>query len=199
MKLFLGGTFNPIHLGHLWIANQVSNLLNQQPVCFIPTGQPCHKTHVLDAKHRFNMLKLALHQTKHSISTVEMDRFGPSYTYETILTLKEMFADEVIVWLMGSDSWSSFNEWDHANIIRENCHLLVVNRHPIKDQDYSHAEIKPCIEGSIQHLNIPHHPANSTQIRNQHELALDWLTPEVQQYIDQHQLYRYNQNRSESA
>lgn len=190
MKIFFGGTFNPIHLGHLWIADHVSCFF-KQPVCFIPAGMPCHKTNVLAAKHRLQMVKLALKESQHWVSTIEIYRSGPSYTVDTIKSLCEQYPNETIVWLMGTDSWESFSTWDGFKTIQQLAHIIVVNRHPIPEHALT-AYPEACQAGTHQFLNIPHHPANSTQIRTCPNDFSAWIPKLVREYIESNQLFPLN-------
>lgn len=90
----MGGTFDPIHVGHLMIAEAVWDEYNLEKVIFIPSANPPHKHDVLtSAKHRFNMTLLATCSNPHfEVSTIEMDRVGPSYTIDTIKALKKCMA-----------------------------------------------------------------------------------------------------------
>lgn len=186
MKLFLGGTFNPVHLGHLWVADQCAKTFNTN-VCFIPAGQPCHKQGTVSSFHRLHMLKEVIKTTQHTLSTMEIHRPGPSYTYETVKQLRADFPDDPLVWIMGQDAWSSFSSWKNNDQILDCCHLLIVNR-------WNQPKITPVTiptsrSGEVIHLSILPHPASSTEARDDLNKAHQYLPRYVINYAQLHQLY----------
>ena len=86
----MGGTFDPIHLGHMMIAEYIRDDLELDQIIYIPTGNPPHKQGYIDAEHRYNMVKLAIDENKNfSLSNIETAHKGYSYSVETIAKLKE--------------------------------------------------------------------------------------------------------------
>src|SRR4030042_5347120 len=110
-----GGTFDPIHNGHLTVAEEVRVKLGLGQLLFIPAGQPWLKADrpVSSAKHRLAMLSLAIADNHHfAISTIEIERPGPSYTVDTIAALKRNLGVEVkIFFLLGSDALAELPQW----------------------------------------------------------------------------------------
>ena len=92
----MGGTFDPIHVGHLMIAEAVWDEFKLDKVIFIPSANPPHKHSVMtSAKHRFNMTLLATCSNPHfEVSSIEMERSGPSYTIDTIKALKTIYGED---------------------------------------------------------------------------------------------------------
>lgn len=127
----MGGTFNPIHFGHLLLAEQAKEVFHLDEVLFIPSGNPYMKpaSAVLDATQRSNMVKLAIaeHPDFH-LSTIEVERTGPSYTCDTIMTLKNENPQASYYFIMGADSLISFEQWKNPQQIMENCVLAVAVR-----------------------------------------------------------------------
>lgn len=120
----MGGTFNPIHLGHLLLAEQAKEAFDLDEVLFIPSGNPYMKdtTPVLDGKIRAHMTALALEGHPYfSISSIELDKSGPTYTYETLETLKAKNPDDTYYFLVGADSLLTMETWKNPESIFQNC------------------------------------------------------------------------------
>ena len=104
----LGGTFDPVHYGHLVIAEEVYATLQLTEMVFVPAGQPPHKTHVeiTAAEHRLEMLALAIAPNPHfTISRVDLDRAGPSYTVDTLQLLRKHWGEHTAIYfIIGADS-----------------------------------------------------------------------------------------------
>ncbi len=120
----MGGTFNPIHLGHLLLAEQAKEAFDLDEVLFIPSGNPYMKdtAPVLDGKIRARMTALALEgHPCFSISSIELDKSGPTYTYETLETLKAKNPDDTYYFLVGADSLLTMETWKNPERIFQNC------------------------------------------------------------------------------
>ncbi len=120
----MGGTFNPIHLGHLLLPEQAKEAFDLDEVLFIPSGNPYMKdtTPVLDGKIRAHMTALALEGHPYfSISSIELDKSGPTYTYETLETLKAKNPDDTYYFLVGADSLLTMETWKNPERIFQNC------------------------------------------------------------------------------
>jgi len=131
----LGGSFNPVHIGHLSLADAVCNELGYDKVLFIPTATPPHKKLCADfanAEDRFNMLKEAIADDERFIADrCELDRGGVSYTYDTLLELYERYKDELvgkIGFIMGSDLIAGFHLWHNAEQIARIADLILASR-----------------------------------------------------------------------
>ena len=127
----LGGTFNPIHNGHLRLAQELADALNFSEVRFIPSANPPHKTAPkISAQHRAAMVQLAI--TDHSLfklDTRELDRAGASYTIDTVISLQEELGGSVALCLMmGSDAFSKLNTWHRWQALIDYCHIILVQR-----------------------------------------------------------------------
>ena len=127
----LGGTFNPIHNGHLRLAQELADALNFSEVRFIPSANPPHKTAPkISAQHRAAMVQLAI--TDHSLfklDTRELDRTGASYTIDTLISLQEELGGSVALCLMmGSDAFSKLNTWHRWQALIDYCHIILVQR-----------------------------------------------------------------------
>ena len=124
-----GGTFNPVHLGHLLLAETARDQLRLDRVLFIPTGQPPHKSArgLLPAQERLRLLTLATRSNPvFAVSSIELDRPGPSYTIDTLRTLRERLPEARLFLLMGQDMLTvRWKGWDE---LKKLCTLAVARR-----------------------------------------------------------------------
>jgi nicotinate-nucleotide adenylyltransferase len=202
----LGGTFDPIHYGHLVVAEEVYAALNLAEMVFVPAGQPPHKPGkiISDARHRLAMLELAIASNPHfTISHVDLDRPGPSYTVDTLRLLREQWgAQTAIYFVIGGDSLEDLLNWyQPARILEQLDHLVAVRR-----PGYNEAREDPgYLERLEMHLpglrkrliNIPvpelDISASDLRLRVAGGRPIKYQTPEaVEQYILQHGLYQEN-------
>ncbi|HWU66633.1 MAG TPA: nicotinate-nucleotide adenylyltransferase [Methylophilus sp.] len=125
-----GGTFNPIHNGHLALAQTVLDTLHCTQIRVIPAAVPPHKeAPAVTAQHRATMVKLAIQsQPTFVLDTCELDRQGPSYTIETLHLLRTRFPDQALCLMMGQDSYQKLPTWHRWLELLDYCHLLVVHR-----------------------------------------------------------------------
>ena len=130
----LGGTFNPIHVGHLVLADEVCSTLGYDKVLFIPAFVPPHKEMVggFSARDRLEMTRLACEgDERFEAESCEIDRGGVSYTYDTICFLEEKYSSELegkIGLIMGSDLLPGFHLWHKAKELSEKCQLILALR-----------------------------------------------------------------------
>lgn len=108
-----GGAFNPVHNGHLNIADAFYEDLSLDKLLFIPTAKPPHKSDegLLSGQDRVNMLRLALENKPYEISTIEFERKDKSYTYNTLLELKKLYPDSDFFLIIGADQFVNFDKW----------------------------------------------------------------------------------------
>ena len=127
-----GGTFDPVHTGHLIIAETVLEQANLEAVIFIPSARPPHKHHELmfDAQQRFKMLSEAIKGNPNFlVSDIEMNRKGPSYTINTIHEIKaQLSAETEITFIVGRDNLYEMEMWKDPRAIVEECTILVADR-----------------------------------------------------------------------
>ena len=193
----LGGTFDPIHNGHILVAEESMTQLNLAEVIFVPAGQPWLKGDrpVLAVEHRVQMVRLAI--TAHpgfKLSTIEIERDGPSYTVDTIAALlTQLDRDDELFFIMGRDSLAQLAQWKQPVRLLEMCHLVAVPRpgYPLPDL---HA-LDAVIAGLLKRLTVLERPEvdiGSTDIRRRvaRGLSISHLVPgPVEEYIRQHRLY----------
>ena len=127
----LGGTFNPIHNGHLRLAQELADALNFSEVRFIPSANPPHKTAPkISAQHRAAMVQLAITDNPlFKLDTRELDRAGASYTIDTLISLQEELGGSAALCLiMGSDAFAKLNTWHRWQALLDYCHIILVQR-----------------------------------------------------------------------
>jgi nicotinate-nucleotide adenylyltransferase len=128
----MGGTFNPLHLGHLISADEIMNLLELEQVFIIPCSLPPHKEHdeLIDSRHRLAMASLATASNPRLIvSSIEIERGGRSYTIDTIRALKKAEKNKLeIYFIVGVDVFSDIANWKEVDNLLRECHFVVTNR-----------------------------------------------------------------------
>jgi len=192
----LGGTFNPIHLGHLILADECLYQLGLDKVVFIPTGLPPHKTIEGDISpgDRLNMVRLALEgYGRFEISTYEIDKNGLSYSIETIKHLKAKYGESAeLFFLAGEDSGESLSLWkDFKDILRFTT-FVVANRSGIPVGAGLARPVNDHIKNNLTRIKIPDIEISSTMIRERvkHHQPIDfYLPPKVVNYIRNKGLY----------
>lgn len=186
----LGGTFDPIHTGHLVLADELREKLKLERVIFIPSASPPHKTeHQLSsAVHRFEMTKLALKGNPHfSVSDIELKREGLSYTVETLRKLKELYKDSEIYFLTGSDVLDEITTWKEPDEIYRLAKMVIGIRPGFDEFDPEDHFAKKSVIIGITGVDV-----SSTQIREKvaKSESIKYLVPsEVEEYIRRKHLY----------
>ncbi len=199
MKIgLLGGTFDPVHNGHLAIAESVMSGVGLDEVIFMPASQTPLKEDcdILAAEHRVEMVKLAIEGIPcFKLSMIEMERGGPSYTIDTIVELKNIVEEEdAIFFIMGCDSLAGISRWKEPGRLIRVCRLVAVPRPGIDIPDLTSLENEvPGISENVIILDGPHIDISATEIREKvsEGLPISNLVPRpVEEYIKQHGLYR---------
>ena len=193
----LGGTFDPVHIGHLNMAEWVHQELHLDRVFFIPAAHPPHKTHLItDAKHRLKMLQLATADNPHlEVSTVELERVGPSYTLHTLQKFANMHPKVMIWWIVGMDSLLSLHTWHQYEAFVNYARLAVLPR-PGERVEHLNEYIKSNLSmfyGHIDFVSMPLLDISSSDIRNRLKAEKSCrylLHQDVWQYIVGQGLYR---------
>ncbi len=192
-----GGTFDPIHIGHLVSAEEAWWELELERVLFIPAGLPPHKLdHAMSpVEHRLAMVELAIASNPHfAVSRVDIDRFGPCYTVDTIELLRDEWGPGVeIYFIMGSDSLLDILTWYNPRRLIRLCRFAVVSR-PDYQVDLDELDaLLPGVASRVQMLNAPELAISATDIqrRVREGLSIKYQVPEaVEDYIYQHKLYQ---------
>ena len=194
----LGGTFDPVHLGHLIIAEEVRSNVGLDKILFVPAGVPWMRENegVSAGKHRLNMVDLAVKSNPHfQSSSIEIDRQGVTYTADTLETLLEDLDHEVeLSFIMGMDVLEKFHLWKSPETVVELCSLVIVNRPGNQAVDVNEVVKKyPEAGAKLRIINVPRMEISSSEIRERvrQEKSLKYLvSEEVIEYIDQNNLYK---------
>lgn len=209
----LGGTFDPVHIGHLCLARAALAEIPLVRVELMPAGVPWQKSGISSGMHRLNMLKLAVeYEPLFRINTMELCRSGPTYTIETVAALRDEVGPAMpLVLILGSDQWLNLSTWKNWERLTDYVHIAYCSRDGTPDQTLPEAQaawaaprittprqLTMTAAGRITRFNMAPHRANATQIRRtlgrlpyaQAMKTLDgWLHPGVAQYIRLHGLY----------
>lgn len=194
----MGGTFNPIHFGHLLLAEQAMEAYDLDEVLFIPSGNPYMKDTepIVDGIIRGHMTELALKGHPHfRMSSMELDRKGPTYTYETLETLKEENPDCTYYFILGADSLLTMETWKNPKQIFKNC-VVIASVRGTRTED----KIRKIATHLIYEYQADVHilPArfidlSSSEIRQRiaNGKSVRYMLPEeVREYIYENGLYR---------
>jgi len=193
----MGGTFDPIHNGHLAVAREVSRRLGMERVIFVPAGQPWLKSArpVTPAAHRFEMVRLAVRRYRHfEVSRIEIDRAGPTYTIDTIQQMQaELGRGHEFHFITGWDSLQQLPRWREAVALVRLCRLVAVPRPGVAAPDVGSLETAiPGIAGRLLLLDRPRIDISSTEIRERvarGESIAAMVPKAVERYIRDHGLY----------
>jgi nicotinate-nucleotide adenylyltransferase len=184
----MGGTFDPVHHGHLVAASEVAQWFDLDEVIFVPTGEPWQKTEVSPGEHRYLITVIATASNpRFTVSRVDIDRDGPTYTIDTLRDLKAQRPDAELFFITGADaiaqilSWRDHDElWDLAHFVAVSRPGHVLNTDGLPSDD-------------VSQLEIPALAISSTDCRDrvQRGHPVWYLVPDgVVQYIAKHHLYR---------
>ena len=201
----LGGTFDPIHIGHLRIAVQLRDL-GFDKVLLIPNRIPPHRPQPqADAQQRLTMLQLACADLDGiEPSSIELERDDLSYSAITVATLREVYPEIRFTWVMGLDAWQGFEHWYKPLELLEQANLLVISRPGVRHSSHwqeQQLEQRECsiddllqqTAGGITLLHWPELDISASDLRRAVRQGdnVAFLTPDaVRNYISHHQLYR---------
>jgi len=187
----MGGTFDPVHHGHLVAASEVATLFDLDEVIFVPTGQPWQKSSydVTPAEDRYLMTVIATASNpRFSVSRVDVDRPGPTYTYGTLRALHEQYgASGELFFITGADALAQILGWHRSDELFDLAHFIGVTRpgHHLADPGLP--------DGGVSLVEVPALAISSTDIRRRvaEGHPIWYLVPDgVVQYIQKRHLYR---------
>jgi nicotinate-nucleotide adenylyltransferase len=192
----LGGTFDPIHIGHLIIAEEVRLRLELDEVLFIPAGEPWLKSErtLSSGEHRLEMVKLAIGTNPYfKPCTIELERPGPSYSVDTVSALRGELSSEVqLYFVVGFDSLAELPLWKEPERLVSLCHIVAVRR-PGFELDWHHLEQAiPGLSSQVMIMDVPQIEISSTEIRQRvrNGTSIRYLVPEaVERYMLEQGLY----------
>ena len=194
----MGGTFDPIHMGHLILAECAYEQFNLDTVLFLPAGNPPHKRERQDGatdRQRLDMVSLAIGDNPHfSLDPEEMGRSGYTYTYETLKRMKKSHPDTDYYFIIGADSLMAFDTWKNPGIISKNCILLAAVRDnmDVASMEEKIAELKNAYGAEIFLLRTPNLDISSSDLRSRcrKKQSLRYYVPEqVRDYIEKNEVY----------
>jgi len=184
----MGGTFDPIHHGHLVAASEVAQSFGLDEVVFVPTGQPYQKSRVTDGEHRYLMTVVATASNPmFTVSRVDIDRQGPTYTIDTLRDLRRDHPDAELFFITGADAIAQILDWKDVQELWSLAHFVAVSR-PGHDLSVSGLP-----ESDVSLLEVPALAISSTDCRARvgRGQPVWYLVPDgVVQYISKHHLYR---------
>jgi nicotinate-nucleotide adenylyltransferase len=190
----LGGTFDPVHVAHLRLAEEAREVLRLDEVLFVPAGDPWRKSGlaVSPAEHRLAMLRLAVEgNPDFGISDIEIRRDGPSYTADTLETLASERLDDEFWFIVGADALSDLPNWHEPERIVAHAMLAVAPREP---QEANVAALTiPGIAARIETFPMTRMDISATEIRARVAAgrSIRYLVPDaVAAYVAEHGLYR---------
>ncbi|ACK42556.1 MULTISPECIES: nicotinate-nucleotide adenylyltransferase [Dictyoglomus] len=194
MKIgILGGTFDPIHYGHLWFAEYAREKFKLDKVFFIPNRVPSHREiPIATSKQRYEMVLLAtLNNPYFEVLPIELEREGVSYMVDTIRDLSTYFSNAELYLLLGNDAFRDFLKWKDPYKIVEKVSIIVGSR----GEEYYTNDLKDFIktfENKIFFLDFPYYPISAKEIRDRVKkgLSIKYLVPEnVEEYIIKNSVY----------
>ena len=189
----MGGTFDPVHHGHLLTAEEAAVQFGLDEVVFVPTGQPWMKEgRVSAAEDRYLMTVIATASNpRFSVSRLEIDRTGPTYTVDTLRAFQGANADAELFFVTGADAMLEIFQWKDPTEILSLAHFIAATR---PGYDLAHFEAEaPTVHPNVSVMNIPALAISSTDIRQRvrEGRPIRYLLPEgVKSYIEKAGLYR---------
>ncbi|AQQ01744.1 nicotinate-nicotinamide nucleotide adenylyltransferase [Pseudoalteromonas aliena] len=208
MIAIFGGTFDPVHLGHLNMAQQCVKTFNLNTLYFMPCALPAHKAAPgISTQHRINMLNAAIEPYPYfDLDLRELNRAGPSYSLLSLQELRKEHPATPILFLIGMDSFNNLDKWFEWQTITQLCHIVVYQR-PAQDCSVNgelksylqHAKVdevtalEQTLAGKLYFLSGETHNAASSIIREQLKKSNkknELLPDAVSHYIQMHQLYQ---------
>lgn len=194
----MGGTFNPVHNGHLMLAQAAYEQFRLKKVLVIPNKLPAYKDceELLDTRQRSEMVQLAIAPYSYmEFSDMELQRTGATYTIDTMRILHQKYPDTVFYFILGGDSLMHFQEWRQYQDILRMTVILCARRGASEFQALEQARMRllgQVPEASISYLDTPLLDISSTEIREQirnDSTIRQWLPDAVYHYIAEHHLY----------
>ncbi len=188
-----GGTFNPVHCGHVEMARQVLEEFGLDEVWMLPSGHPPHKTHVASAQHRVAMLRLAVKGVRGlSVCELEVHRAGHTYTVDTLTELAERYPRVAFFYIVGADTLFELCTWKCAEQVMRMVTFLCVGRSGYSGLAAEAERLQQTCGARIELANCEGGNVSSTLVRMrvQKGMSIDGLVPpEIEEYIKAHGLY----------
>ncbi len=205
-----GGTYDPIHVGHIEIANKAMDELNLDTIYFIPTGKSYFKENVLSSDIRLNMVKSAIDSNdKFKLSDCEIKRTGNTYSIDTVKFFRKQFPDDELFFIMGMDSFRLFHKWKSYKDILELATLVVaprtktrsdntqegiIDNEDVEDDTYFEEMCLNNPDAAILRLHMDKIDISSTDLRNmlknkEYDKARNYIPSKTLEYIIKEGIY----------
>lgn len=190
----MGGTFNPIHNGHLLLARKAQEQVSLDKVLFMPSGNSYMKRNVLETQKRVDMVALAIkNDPDFELSMIEAQKSGNTYTCETLKFLTESYPENQYYFIIGADILFQIEQWRNPELIFQTAVLVCAVRDDYDmDTIRKKGNILVASGAELIYLNMPKLDISSTDIRAKVKSSLpitDFVPPEVAYYIEQEHLY----------
>ncbi len=196
-----GGSFDPIHNGHLFVANAIAERFELEKIIFLPSAQPPHKetSQLTPSTHRARMVQLAVADTPlFDYSDFDMSRTGPTYTIDTVNHFRKELGESVrLFWIIGADWLAEIHTWKHIDQLADACQIVTAARSKSQELDWSQLRLVLTEEQLIQLesgiVETPLIDASSTNIRQRLRKGLSVqsdLPKPVCDYIEANEIYR---------
>lgn len=193
----MGGTFNPIHIGHLMLAEHAYEEFSLDEVIFLPSARPPHKSqHILSNIDRREMILLAIEDNPHfSFSSLEFERKGTTYTIDTMSELNKRYPKDTFYFIIGADSFFALESWHNPEYLLRQTSFLVATRdgHQKKELKEHKNKLEKQYQAKIQFLEFPDIAISSSNIRKrvmEGKFITYYVPKTVEEYIYSHKLYR---------
>jgi nicotinate-nucleotide adenylyltransferase len=194
----MGGTFNPIHLAHLIMAEHAYEQFSLDKILFMPSKNPPHKpqTDIISDLYRSRMVQLAIEDNPHfEFSSLEIDREGTTYTFETLEDLSKKYPDNEYYFILGADSLFTIEHWRNPGRIFELSQVIAAGRDHLSDEEMIKqiAYISTKFYANIHLLRTPNMDISSQMLREKIRLGQSiryYVPKEVEEYILEHKLYK---------
>lgn len=191
-----GGSFNPVHIGHLIVAEYFVEDLNLDTCFFVPNHISPFKVNdseLISSLHRLEMLRLAAQNNpKFLVNDFEIKKGGTSFTFETVLYFKREYPNDSLFLLMGTDQIANFSQWKNWEVILNNSIIVAARRNVPNETEKIHTSVFSKYPDKIVYLKNPIIGISSTEIRNRIKSgkSIRYLIPEsVQSHIESNRLY----------
>ena len=191
-KGIMGGTFDPIHYGHLVTAEEVRDYFGLEEVVFVPSARPPHKIgqKVSDPEHRYLMVVLATVTNPYfQVSRVEIERPGPSYSIDTVRYFKNLWGEDTeVFFITGADAFSQISSWNNPEELLKLCTFVAASR-----PGYRLLGVENKYQGRVSTIEVSALAISSSEIRWRVKRgeSIKYLVPEaVENYIYKNELYR---------
>lgn len=187
----MGGTFDPIHNGHLVCAEEARMQFSLDEVVFVPSGRPWQKRDVSPAEDRYLLTMIATSSNCHfSVSRIDIDRGGPTYTVDTLRAFRAFYGDKTeLFFITGTDAVAEILTWKDPEAVLDEAHFIAASR-PSYSLSEDHRKL---FRDRVSVMEIPALAISSTDIRRRvaEGRTIRYLLPrEVSEFIDEHNLYR---------